>query len=178
MSSLTFWWRNIPPPYTEENSFSSLHQRLLQLFQFLMVGIHILTGDDARSVCLLGLEVIDFWMLRTPRFNCVRTKSSSIAISVSENSAQTCCHWLSFESLRSRSARRFFSVFRPILCMIGHDLISSTIKECQQETRPRVVSIWSRRFAKSPRRPASSYRSTNAGLRRRARMNAGPCLQS
>ena len=139
-----------------------------------MVYIHVLTGDVARSLCLRDLEVIDFWIRPTPRSNCALTISSSIAMTVSESSTQTCCHWISFESLRSRSARPFFSVFRPILWMIGHNLISSAIKECQQESRPRVVSICSRRFAKSPRRPASSYRSTNAGLNRRARMNAGP----
>jgi hypothetical protein len=176
LASLTFWWRNIPPPCTEEHSFSSLHQGLLQLFQLPMVRIHVLRSDDARSVCLLGPEVSDFWMLRTPRFNCALMISSSTAISVSENSARTCCHWVSFESLKSRSARRFFSVFRPTLSMIGHDLISSAIKGCQQESRPRVVSIWSKRFAKSPRRPASSYRPTNAGLRRRVRMNAVPLI--
>jgi hypothetical protein len=148
----------------------------MQLFQLPMLRIHVLTGNDARFVCLLGLEVSDLWMLRTPRFSCALTISSSIAISVPENSARTCCHWVSFESLRSRSARRFLSVFRPTLWMIGHDLISSAIKECQQESRPRVVSIWSKRLAKSPRRPASSYRPTNAGLRRRVRMNAVPLL--
>jgi hypothetical protein len=139
-----------------------------------VVEIHVLTGDDARSVCLLGLEVSDFWMVRTPRFNRALTISSSIAISVSVNSARTCCHWVSFESLSNRSARWFFSVFRTTLWMIGHELTSSAIKECQQENRRRVVSIWSKRFANSPRRPASSYRSTNAGLRRRVRMNAVP----
>jgi hypothetical protein len=63
-SSFISCWKYSSNAYRKAFLFV-FHQGILQPFQLLVFKLHVLTGDDAESVCFLGLEVSEVWMRRT-----------------------------------------------------------------------------------------------------------------